>query len=122
MHLVGAGNDLSQTHPVNFTYDSTLVAADSGIWNVGTAANIRQIGLGTALTAVRPGAQADANGALLQPILFNGTMQCATCHNPHSESSLDFLRVPVASTNANNPSAVPSLLCLKCHSTQATYN
>ncbi len=122
MHLVGLGNNLSQTHPVNFTYDATLVAADSGIWNVGTAANIRQIGLGTALTAVRPGTQADANGALLQPILFNGTVQCASCHNPHSEASLDFLRVPVASTNANNTAAVPSLLCLKCHSTNVLYN
>jgi hypothetical protein len=119
MHLVGLAGDLSQTHPVNFTYDAALVTADSGIWDVGTAANVRQIGSST-LTAVRPGTTA-VNGALLQPILFNGTVQCATCHNPHSEANLDFLRVPVGSTNAQ-AGGVPSLLCLKCHSTNALYN
>jgi hypothetical protein len=121
MHLIGLSADLSQTHPINFTYDATLVAADSGLWNA-TGTNIKQIG-SSQLTAVRPVVTPDATtGQILQPILFGGTVQCATCHNPHSEQNLDFLRVPVGSTVTTNKNAVPSLLCLKCHSTQATYN
>jgi predicted CXXCH cytochrome family protein len=115
MHLVGQGvgplGDLSQSHPVNFTYDAALVAADTGIWDVGTAANIRTLGT-SAIKAVRPTNTLDAFGALQQPLLFNNTVQCASCHNPHNDGNPDYLRTPI----------VNSQLCFKCHSTSPSYN
>ncbi len=109
--LVGTNNDLSQTHPVNFSYDSALTAADRGLWDVGFGTNVRQIG-NTSLTAVRASLSRDPYGALQQPILFNGTIQCASCHNPHSQTNPPFLRV----------SAQDNKLCFKCHSISAQYD
>lgn len=109
--LVGANNDLSQTHPVNFSYDGALSAADSGLWDVGMGTNVRQIGT-TSLTAVRASLTNDTYGALQQPILFNGTIQCTSCHNPHSETNPPFLRVSVQDNK----------LCFKCHSSSARYD
>lgn len=111
MNLVGVNNDLSHTHPVNFSYDDVLAEADRGLWDVGVAANVGQIG-DTSLTSIRAPQSYDVYGALQQPILFNGTVQCATCHNPHSQTNAPFLRVTVQG----------SKLCFKCHSTSATYD
>jgi len=72
------GTDLSNDHPINFTYDAALAAADGGLKDPST------------LTGVK---------------LFSGTVQCASCHNPHDETYEDFLRT------SNSGSA----LCLKCH-------
>jgi len=111
MHLIGQNADLSQSHPVNFTYDAALVAADTGIWDVGNGANIRTLGT-SMIKAVRATNTVDASGALQQPLLFNNTVQCASCHNPHSDTNGPYLRTSV----------VNSQLCFKCHSTSATYN
>lgn len=73
------GTDLSDDHPVNFNYDATLVTNDGGLNDPAT------------LTGVK---------------LFGGTVQCASCHNPHdSTTGVPFLRV-------NNSG---STLCLRCH-------
>lgn len=73
------GTDLSDDHPVNFTYDAALVTADGGLNDPAT------------LTGVK---------------LFGGTVQCASCHNPHDATTgVPFLRV------SNSGSA----LCTKCH-------
>jgi len=111
MHLVGASGDLSQSHPVNFTYDAALVTADSGIWDVGVGANVAQIG-SSMIKSVRPTLTKDAFGALQQPLLFNDTVQCASCHNPHSDANGPYLRTSILNSE----------LCFKCHSTSATYN
>jgi predicted CXXCH cytochrome family protein len=74
---IGSGNadmgtDLSNDHPINFTYDAALVAADG-----------------------------DLNDPSVSPIsdwLFAGTLQCASCHDVHDDTNLPFLRV----TNANS--------------------
>ncbi len=72
------GNDLTDDHPVNFRYDAALYAADSSLNDPA------------GLTGVR---------------LFNGYVQCASCHDPHESTNPTFLRVD------NSGSA----LCLKCH-------
>ena len=111
INLVGANDDLSQTHPINFNYDNTLAEADRGLWDVGRGENVAQIG-NTSLTAVRPALTYDPYGALQQPILFDRTVQCATCHNPHSETNPEFLRVTMQGGK----------LCFKCHSASAAYD
>ncbi|HHS83376.1 MAG TPA: hypothetical protein ENK38_00405, partial [Gammaproteobacteria bacterium] len=72
------GADLTDDHPVNFRYDAALYAADSSLNDP------------SGLTGVR---------------LFNGYVQCASCHDPHESTNATFLRVD------NSGSA----LCLKCH-------
>lgn len=95
------GTDLANDHPVNFTYDTALATADKGLYDPagGTALN-------ATLKSVRA-ATYGATGQVTQPVLFNNSVQCATCHNPHNNTTAPFLRV------ANSGSA----LCLKCHST-----
>lgn len=95
------GTDLNNDHPVNFAYTTALATADRGLYDPagGTTLN-------TTLKSVRT-ATYGTTGQLTQPVLYNDTVQCATCHNPHNNTTAPFLRV------ANTGSA----LCLKCHST-----
>jgi len=81
------GTDLTNDHPVNFTYQASIDNGDGGL-NAVT---------GDTVGAVR---------------LFDGTVQCASCHNPHTDYSAagdvgmtPFLRVSI----------VGSTLCLTCH-------
>ena len=107
---VGLNEDLSHSHPVNFAYDAALVRADRGLWDSAGWVEPIEVSDQWQATAVRASLSYDAYSALQQPVLFNGTVQCATCHNPHSETNPHFLRVPL------------NKLCVKCHSTSARYN
>ena len=75
------GTSLSNDHPVNFVYDTDLANAD------GELADPADVGFPAALE------------------LFGGELQCATCHDPHSDTNYAFLTV----SNAG------SALCDSCH-------
>jgi len=79
------GTDLTNDHPVNFTYDSALVTLDGS-------------GLKT------PSSTSWVDAAKTVP-LFGGKVQCASCHNPHDSTNTPFL------VKANTASA----LCTTCH-------
>ena len=79
------GTDLSDDHPVNFTYDAALVTADQG-------------------TAATPGLN-DPTVAAIADLLFATRVQCASCHDVHDPQFTPFL------TQDNSGSA----LCLLCH-------
>ena len=83
-HLIGT--DLSDDHPVSFTYDAALVTLDGGV------------GL------VSPTSTSFVDVARTVP-LFAGKMECASCHNVHDNTIDKFLR------KSNTGSA----LCLTCH-------
>ena len=87
------GTDLSNDHPISFTYGSALAASDGEL--------------------VDPAADADGDpetvgdGTPYLP-LFNGTLQCATCHDVHntvSQGNPDLLIRPRSG----------SQICLTCH-------
>jgi predicted CXXCH cytochrome family protein len=78
------GTDLSNDHPISFTYDATLAANDG------------------ALVVPASSSKVDASGTVP---LFAGKVECASCHQVHSDAFPPFLRIP------NTGSA----LCLKCH-------
>lgn len=61
------GTDLSNDHPVNFTYDATLVGADGGLVAVGSLPSWALIG---------------------------GQVQCSSCHDPHNNTNGAFLPIP----------------------------
>lgn len=80
------GSDLTNDHPVNMTYDSNLVTLD-------TARNGGVAGLNNpaTLTGVK--------------LFANSTVQCASCHDPHTSAQATFLRVTMSA----------SALCTTCH-------
>jgi predicted CXXCH cytochrome family protein len=82
------GTDLSNDHPISFTYDAALATADGGL-----------------VTPLSSSWVVAAAGAISGIPLFAGKMECASCHNVHDNANAPFLRI------ANTGSA----LCLKCH-------
>ena len=83
-HVIGAGAKLNDDHPVSFTYDAALATADGGL--------------------VSP-PNANFVDATLKVPLFAGKMECASCHDVHSNANAPFLR----------KSNAASALCLTCH-------
>lgn len=66
------GTDLSNDHPIGFTYDSVLSTADKGL--------------------VTPSSTSKVDAAGTVP-LFAGKMECASCHQAHDNTYTHFLRV-----------------------------
>jgi len=80
------GTDLSDDHPISFTYDSALATSDGGLADPATATS----GLGSTIDA---------------DLLFAGNMECASCHDVHDNSIAPFLRLSNAASG----------MCLTCH-------
>lgn len=90
--LIGAttrnlGIDLRNDHPISFVYDQALVAADAGS------------GPNQLVVPVSP------QQVVAGVPLFQGKVECASCHNPHNNANRSFLRLSNAA----------SALCLRCH-------
>ena len=83
-NLVGSNNRLNTDHPISFEYSSTLAAEDRAL--------------------ILPSSQKFVDSAKIIP-LYNGKMECSSCHDAHDNTQTKFLRV-------NNSM---SALCLKCH-------
>lgn len=79
------GTDLSNDHPISFTYDAALCIADPGLNDPTTTPVL--------------------NGTITTQMLFGGQLECASCHDVHDNSYGYFLRMD----NTN------SALCLTCH-------
>lgn len=81
------GTDLSNDHPISFTYDASLATSDGGLFDPTTALS----GLGSTIN---------------NDLLLAGQMQCSSCHDVHNAGGFDKLLVK---SNAG------SALCLTCH-------
>jgi predicted CXXCH cytochrome family protein len=72
-HNVGSGanlgTDLSNDHPVSFTYDGALATTDGGLVSPASASQV-------------------VSGIPL----FAGKLECASCHTVHDNSNVPFLR------------------------------
>ena len=81
------GTDLSDDHPISFTYDDALATADGALFYPSTDLS----GLG---------------GTIDADLLFGGRVQCASCHDVHGSTGFaSLLRIENAG----------SALCLTCH-------
>jgi len=88
---------LREDHPINFTYDAALAAKSVSL----ITPSYNTTGIGGARYGV-PGSTA----GLFLPLFVNNTMQCATCHDVHSNrNGRPFLR----------DTSTGSALCLDCH-------
>ncbi|NOY58046.1 MAG: cytochrome C, partial [Calditrichaeota bacterium] len=82
------GTDLSNDHPVSFTYDATLASTDGGLYDPTS----NNSGLG---------------GTINADMLYNNELQCASCHDVHNNSG-GFSHLLVKSNASSG-------LCLTCH-------
>lgn len=69
------GTDLSNDHPISFTYDGALATADGGL--------------------VTP---ASASLVVANVPLYGGKLECSTCHNVHDNALGGFLRTSNAAS------------------------
>jgi hypothetical protein len=107
------GVDLTNDHPISFTYDSRLALADGELRDPATATHIavRRPGVHPAVP-LEPTGPAGA-----------GQVQCATCHDPHIHDSdvtknIKFLRLnrfQEAAPAGGAFSAATDIVCLGCH-------
>lgn len=81
------GIDLSNDHPISFTYDTALATADGELFDPATDPS----GLG---------------GTIGNDMLFAGQLECASCHDVHNTAAVASLLVK---------SNAASALCLTCH-------
>lgn len=91
-HFIGdrgnLGTDLSNDHPISFTYDSSLAAEDGGLFDPATTPS------------------GVAAGTIDEDMLFAEKLECASCHDVHNKFS------NAALLKINNSG---SALCLTCH-------
>jgi predicted CXXCH cytochrome family protein len=89
------GTDLSNDHPISFTYDAALVNVDRGL----------HYPLSTYVTI---GSGDDTRtGTIDALLLYDGKLQCASCHDVHNKFAVDYKLLKV-STDASE-------ICLVCH-------
>jgi predicted CXXCH cytochrome family protein len=86
-------NGLANDHPISFTYDATLASLDNDVYDP----TVKLSGL--------PG----SSGTIAQDLLFDGKMQCCTCHDPHNNTS------PTSTQRLLRNSNTGSAFCLTCH-------
>ena len=95
------GTDLSNDHPISFTYDDALATADAGLFEPTTTTVT--IGSGTF----------SRTGTIATEMLEGGTeLQCQSCHSVHN----DFVVNDAASADKLLKITIgDSDLCLSCH-------
>lgn len=90
------GTDLSNDHPISFTYDTALSDTDPGLWDP------------TVQTVTIGSGDFSRNGTIAQVMLADDQVQCSSCHSVHN----DFV---VGEEYLLKVDIVGSELCLACH-------
>lgn len=81
--LIGGSSDLSNHHPISFTYDATLYAADGGAGGLN-----------------------DPDGAAVKALLVNNyQVECNSCHDVHNSTGFTKL------LTVDNPNSELCLVC-----------
>lgn len=84
------GTDISNDHPVSFTYDTALASLDGGLKDPASAT----------VTTVK------GSGTIAARMLFAGRVECSSCHEVHGGQ---------AGTHMLVMSNAGSAMCLACH-------
>lgn len=92
------GTDLSNDHPISFTYDTLLTNTDAELWDPASHTVI-----------VGSGSFVQGPDTIANVLLFNDSVECASCHDVHntqiSTENIYMLRDNMAGSE----------LCLNCH-------
>jgi predicted CXXCH cytochrome family protein len=92
------GNVLTNDHPIGFTYDATLAAADGALAPITTTVII---GSGTKT-------KSGPSVTIASDMLYAGKMECASCHDVHNTFT-------AATGKLVKVSMASSALCTTCH-------
>lgn len=93
------GTDLSNDHPISFTYDTALQTTDGGLWDPAT-------------TNVTIGSGAFTRTGTIQDVMLQADqLQCASCHDVHN----DFVAGGIGGDPLLLISKTSSAICLACH-------
>ena len=95
--LSNLGNTLSDDHPIGFVYDSTLATANGSLRD-------------PAATNVTIGDTPSKTGTIAAMMLFNGKMECSSCHDVHNTFT-----VGANGTGMVKMASAGSALCVACH-------
>lgn len=100
------GTDLTNDHPISFTYDDSLALRDGELRSPSTSTHI-----GNRIPGVKPDVP-----------LENNELQCTSCHDPHIRdtviSNIKFLRLNRFQKTAPTGGAFDKandIICLACH-------
>jgi hypothetical protein len=97
-----AQGSLANDHPIGFTYDTALATSDGALHDPAT----RNVTVGA-------GGTRSKTGTVASLMLFNGRLECASCHDVHNTfTAADGAGV---GTPLLRVSKGGSILCLTCH-------
>ncbi len=85
------GTDLTNDHPISFTYDTALANQDGELFDPATT---------TVSTPLE-------SGTINDVLLINGKVECASCHDVHNKDTADGDLLRITRTG--------SAICLTCH-------
>jgi len=115
------GVDLTNDHPISFTFDSAQASRDGELFDPAAELHIKERRPGSG----PPFPQAQHTGVQGYLPLEDGQVECITCHDPHirsddpNEGNIKFLRVNRTQRHAEpvdgqfNPDN--DLICIACH-------
>lgn len=91
---VGA-DELTNDHPISFTYDTSLAETDGALWDPAST------------EVIVGGGDKTKSGLISEVMLANNQLQCSSCHDVHNNFVADHPLLKVTKTE--------SQLCLTCH-------
>lgn len=123
---IGENGHLHTTHPISFVYDSALAIADGGLedpsYVIGAAktADAAHKGMSAeGMVAPVPATwtgQAPPPGSTIDSwMLFDGKMQCSSCHDVHKLEGSAATSGIMARLSGNDANGRGSILCRTCH-------
>ena len=91
------GTDLRDDHPIGFLYNTALATADGSLFDPATK-------------TVTIGVSPSKTGTLAAMLLFNGKMECSSCHDVHNT-----FVVGAKGTGMVKMDTIGSKICIACH-------
>jgi hypothetical protein len=99
-----AQGSLTNDHPIGLVYDTALSTADGALYDPGT----RNVTIGSGGTRTKSGTVAGL-------MLFNGRLECASCHDVHNTFTANDGAVNTGGYPLLRVSKAGSAICLTCH-------
>lgn len=114
------GTDLHTTHPISFTYNSALAALDGGledpsVYKIGDAKSSAKLTITTAPVPSTWSGTSLTGKTIAKAMLFNGKMECASCHDVHKmegSSPSSGINARISGVDADGRG---STMCRTCH-------
>jgi hypothetical protein len=92
------GTALNDDHPIGFVYDSALATANGSLFD-------------PAAKTITIGASPTKTGTIAANMLFNGKMECSSCHDVHNTFSFNAAK----GAGMVKMDTAGSKICLACH-------